>query len=127
MLRLLLSSSGKGSSQQRILCARNRKGQTAIHVACEQGRTSFVETFLEEAPTASTKALKVEDLDGRRPLLAAVASGNTEVVISLLMWRGNNMKLDQGKFSSGRKLSSSMISSGGKSTLEKGLQSCPLT
>lgn len=127
MLRLLLSSSGKGSSQQRILCARNRKGQTAIHVACEQGRTSFVETFLEEAPTVSTKALKMEDLDGRRPLLAAVASGNTEVVISLLMWRGNNMKLDQGKFSSGRQLSSSMISSGGKSTLEKGLQSCPLT
>ena len=127
MLRLLLSSSGKGSSQQRILCARNKKGQTAIHVACEQGRTSFVETFLEEAPTASTKALKVEDLDGRRPLLAAVASGNTDVVISLLMWRGNNMKLDQGKFSSGRKLSSLRMSYGGKSTTEKAMQSCPLT
>lgn len=127
MLRLLLSSSGKGSNQQRILCARNKKGQTAMHVACEQGQTSLVETFLAEAPIASTKALKVEDLDGRRPLLAAVASGNTDLVISLLMWRGNNMKLGQGKFSSGRKPSS------GKHTPEKystaarnGLQSCPL-
>lgn len=122
MLRLLLSSSGRGSSQQRILCARNKEGKTAMHVACEGGRTSIIETFLTEAPAASTKALKVEDVDGRRPLLAAVASGSTEVVISLLMWRGNNMKLGQTKFSSGRKLHANH-----PATVAHGLQSCPLT
>ena len=122
MLRLLLSSSGRGSSQQRILCARNKEGKTAMHIACEGGRTSIIETFLTEAPIASTKALKVEDVDGRRPLLAAVASGSTEVVISLLMWRGNNMKLGQNKFSSGRK-----IHANEPATVAHGLQSCPLT
>eukprot|EP00978_Attheya_sp_CCMP212_P004603 scaffold10034_cov53-Attheya_sp.AAC.6 len=93
-LKLLLGASGasKGSSNhQRLVCSKNKLGQTALHVACKEGRTHLVETFLSTcASGASSKALQMEDSDGRTPLLSAVEAGCTNVVMHLLMWRGNH-------------------------------------
>ena len=95
---LKLASSGflKGKQQQhsKLLLARNESLQTPLHIACERGRITFVETFLTTCSSSLlSKLLVIEDNLGQTPLLAAVAANATDVVMALTMWRGNHSLL----------------------------------
>lgn len=98
-LRLLLkelSSSAnhnKWKQQQlsKMLLTKNNTSRTPLHIACEQGRADFVETFLSICSTGMlSKMLFMEDDRNQTPLLAAVAANSSDVVMSLIMWRGNH-------------------------------------
>jgi len=95
VFRLLLChfSGGTKSRYQQLskaLMLRNASGQTALHMACECGRVDFVEVFLEVCSTAlMAKLLAVEDSRSQTPLLAAISASMSDVVVCLIMWRGN--------------------------------------
>lgn len=95
-LRLLLkqvAGSSKGKQQQlsKIVLARNEQLQTPLHVASQSGRVDFVEVFLTTCSSfLLSKLLAMEDHKKQTPLLAAVANNASDVVVSLIMWRGNH-------------------------------------
>ncbi|CAB9505150.1 expressed unknown protein [Seminavis robusta] len=78
-----------------LMCKNNTLGQTPLHVACQEGRAELVEIFLAVCGSSScfsifVKILAMQDKQGQTPLLAAIASGSTDLVMTLLMWRGNH-------------------------------------
>ena len=95
VLRLLLChiSGGTKSKHQQLskaLMMRNLLSQTALHLSCECGRVDFVEVFLDVCSTAlMAKLLAIEDSRSQTPLLAAIGSNASDVVVCLIMWRGN--------------------------------------
>jgi hypothetical protein len=100
VLRLLLChlSGGTKSKHQQLskaLMMRNKFSQTALHISCACGRVDFVEVFLEVCSTAlMAKLLAIEDCRSQTPLLAAIDANASDVVVCLIMWRGNrNMVL----------------------------------
>ena len=98
-LQLLLkqvTGTTKAQQQQlsKLLMARNDSKQTPLQVACQHGRVDFVEAFLSSCNTALlSKLLAMSDSSNQTPLLAAVASNAPNVVMSLIMWRGNHHHL----------------------------------
>jgi len=88
-----------GSSQvSKLMHSTNDAKETPLHVACRCGRADVVDTFL--APPVCNfstlfKVLECRDSQGQTPLLSAIASGNEDVVMSLLMWKGHNRKTGQ--------------------------------
>jgi ankyrin repeat protein len=89
-LRVLLSSSNR-SNLMKVLCCKNRKGQTPLHVACKHGHVHVIDTFLSVCSSSPlAKLLHIHDDLNQTPLLTAVRSESTDVVMSLLMWRGND-------------------------------------
>lgn len=96
-LKILLTWQHGGGQMQKPLSSRNHKGQTPFHVACEGAHTHLVEAFLQIcAPSLLQRLLRIQDDQQQTPLLAAVAAEAFEVVMALLMWRGNHQ--DNGKF-----------------------------
>jgi ankyrin repeat protein len=93
MLLKKLSGGTKAKHQQlsKVLLVKNDSHQTPLHVACEQGRVDLVEMFLSTCSTAVlSKLLAIEDDRQQTPLLAAVAANAADVVMCLIMWRGNH-------------------------------------
>jgi len=89
-LRLILTVTGH-SVVPKLLSGKNMRGQTPLHCICEQGRVDLLEVILSVASlTILTRMLSTLDVKRQTPLLSAVAAGSTDVVMSLLMWRGNN-------------------------------------
>ena len=79
----------------KILLATNRRGQTALHCACEHGRIDLVETMLqflsnESSSSLLPRLLVLRDDARQTPLLAAVTAHSTDVVLTLLLWRVND-------------------------------------
>ena len=83
-----------GSATKKLLVMTNNRQQNPLHVACANGRVDLVDTFLQQSSSISisvlVKALAMQDVERQTPFLAAVAAGCVDVVMSLLMWRGNN-------------------------------------
>lgn len=93
-LRLILQVAGN-SLLPKLWSTKNLdRGQTPLHCICQYGRVDLLEEVLSSTGSTSlsllTRVLSMQDVDQQTPLLAAVASGSTDVVMSLLMWRGNN-------------------------------------
>lgn len=80
----------KSCVQQNLVCAQNYAGQTPLHLAYLLNRPHAVETLLSliSNPCAA-KVLNFEDKEGNTPLLSAIQVRATEIVMHLLMWRGN--------------------------------------
>uniref|UniRef100_A0A7S4I5W1 BTB domain-containing protein n=2 Tax=Odontella aurita TaxID=265563 RepID=A0A7S4I5W1_9STRA len=115
-LRLLLGAAGRGKGNtalQRLLCLRNGRSQTAMHVVCALGRTDLLEVLLSEGGSAASKATRSEDADGRTPLLCAVAAGAADCAMALLMWGGNRQSPVGANSSSQQKVASKPPSSAG--------------
>lgn len=89
-LQLLLNTVGKGSARTRIICSRNKKGQTPFHVACSNSRIDMVQELLSCCSVACAKAYSFEDNDGYTPLTAAVSVDALDVVALLLSWDCNH-------------------------------------
>jgi ankyrin repeat protein len=71
--------------------SRNALGETPLHIACKHGRIALVDAFLSSLNfSLLAKVLVVQDQQAQTPFLAAVGSGSADVVMGLLMWRGNN-------------------------------------
>jgi Ankyrin repeats (many copies) len=88
------SSSSSSSFLAKLLLYKNSQGQTCMHIACEHSRVDLVEVILSDTTgslTLLSRVLSVLDDRQQTPLLAAVAAGCTDVVMALLMWRGNNV------------------------------------
>lgn len=90
-----------GTFPSKTIGARNKQGQTPIHIACQGGRIALVEAFLAScgcgsAFSAVIKVLAVEDEQGQTPLLAAISSQSTDLVMTLLMWRSNHHRHHKG-------------------------------
>lgn len=81
----------------KLLTHKNNNNETPLHVACKYGHTHLVEIILHQA-TASirNKILNMLDVQQQTPLLAAVRAEATDVVMTLLRWRGKG----HGKISS---------------------------
>ena len=92
LLQLLFDATHNNNTlRSKLFQSQNFKQQTPLHVACQCGGLELVEQMLSVLSLSLLSKLLVQvDVDGQTPLLAAVASGSTEVVMSLLMWRGNN-------------------------------------
>lgn len=95
LLMLLKQAIGntKGKRQQfsKLVTARNKNMQTPLHVACQCGRNDLVEVFLTTCKSSLLfKVFSTTDIDNRTPLLTAVANNSCDVVVSLIMWRGNH-------------------------------------
>jgi ankyrin repeat protein len=128
VLRLLLkelSGGAKWKQQQlsKTILAKNNHQKTPLHIACEHGRVELIETFLYSCSTSMlSKMLSMTDDQDQTPLLAAVAANCTDIVICLIMWRGNhNLAL--------RKTCKKLVASvtGQETELsEQHLPSCPL-
>jgi ankyrin repeat protein len=87
----LNASKDKNSMRHRLICCRNRKNETPLHIACKRGRFDILEALLSSCSSATAdKALVAEDYDGHTPLLSAIVSGAVEIVMHLLTWRGNH-------------------------------------
>ena len=91
------SSSGSRSSTSflfKALSSKNHQQQTPLHVACQYERADIVDCILTHRSTANSSLLSkifdFRDVEGQTPLLAAVSSAFNYIVMSLLMWRGNN-------------------------------------
>jgi len=90
-MRALLLSNGNRSGLLKILSCKNNKGQTPLHAACEYCHVHIVEVFLTVCNSSLlSKLLKIRDDANQTPLLAAVRAESTDIVMSLLMWRGND-------------------------------------
>jgi ankyrin repeat protein len=60
-------------------------------LACKHGRIALDDAFLSSLNfSLLAKVLVVQDQQAQTPFLAAVGSGSADVVMGLLMWRGNN-------------------------------------
>ena len=95
LLMLLKQAIGntKGKRQQfsKLVTARNKNMQTPLHLACQCGRDDLVEVFLTTCKSSLLfKIFSTTDIDNRTPLLTAVANNSCDVVVSLIMWRGNH-------------------------------------
>lgn len=68
--------------------------QTVLHVACSHRRVDIVDYVIMKIgkyhSAALSKLLAMQDKHCQTPLLAAIAADCTDIVMSLLMWRGNN-------------------------------------
>jgi len=81
----------KNGARQRLVCSRNRKHETSLHIACKRGRFDIVEALLANSSSATAnKALAAEDYHGHTPLLSAIVAGDKDIVMHLLTWRGNH-------------------------------------
>lgn len=81
----------KNNARQRLVCSRNRKNETSLHIACKRGRFDIVEVLLANSSSATAnKALAAEDDHGHTPLLSAIVAGDEDIVMHLLTWRGNH-------------------------------------
>ncbi len=95
VLRLLIAVPN-AAGLVKLLSSTNRAGQNALHVVCEQNKAEFLDILLSSTSSLGgsfallSKVLSMQDGNGQTPLLAAVASGSSDCVMSLLMWRGNN-------------------------------------
>ena len=90
-LRVMLSSNSSSGGLMKIVSCKNQKGQTALHMACEHGHVHLVEVFLATCNSSLlSKLLCIQDNRNQTPLMAAVRAESTDVVMSLLMWRGND-------------------------------------
>ncbi|GAX20253.1 hypothetical protein FisN_15Lh265 [Fistulifera solaris] len=80
----------------KLLSSTNNAAKNALHVVCEQNKAEFLDILLSSTSSLCgsfallSKVLSMQDFNGQTPLLAAVASGSSDCVMSLLMWRGNN-------------------------------------
>ncbi len=102
-----LSGGSKSKQQQlaKVLLAKNKYSQTALHVACEHGRVDFVETYLSSCSTSLlAKLLAMEDDRKQTPLFAAVGANASDVVMCLIMWRGNRNLMLRNKFQAAGKV-----------------------
>jgi ankyrin repeat protein len=89
-LRLILQVAGN-SLLPKLWTTKNLRGQTPLHCICQHGRVDLLEEVLSSGSLSLlTRVLSMQDVDQQTPLLAAVASGSSDIVMSLLMWRGNN-------------------------------------
>ncbi|VEU33616.1 unnamed protein product [Pseudo-nitzschia multistriata] len=81
----------KRQELSKLVTSRNKNLQTPLHLACQSGRNDLVEVFLTTCKsTLLFKILSMEDAKEQTPLLTAVGSSCYDVVVSLLMWRGNH-------------------------------------
>ena len=99
--RILGSGSDRTSAtRQRLICSRNRMGQTPLHIACSIGRFDILNTLLSNSvPASIDKALSIDDHCGRTPLFTAISAGATEIVMHLMTRRvnqRNNIPIVQG-------------------------------
>jgi ankyrin repeat protein len=127
LLKLLLEhipGSNKGKKQQqfsKLLLSKNDDALTPLHEACRCKRLDFVEVFLGMCSTSLlAKLLRTEDADSQTPLLTAIANDAPDVVLGLIMFRGNHLPASR-----------KTIFSGGKNrshTIDKfqSNQNCPL-
>ena len=84
------ASRDKNNARQRLLCSRNRRGETPMHVTCYMGRFDILEALLSSCSSATAdKVLSVKDHVGHTPLLAAITKGASDIVMHLVTWRGN--------------------------------------
>jgi ankyrin repeat protein len=78
---------------------RNCRDQTPLHVACQYGQADIVDAILNHRLTANltmlAKLFVLQDVDLQTPLLTAIAAASNDIVMSLLMWRGNNLVYKQ--------------------------------
>ena len=89
VLEIILCSAG--GSLVKLMTSTNHRRQNPMHMACSNGRVDLVDMLLSTCSfSLLSKALLVQDRDKQTPLLVAVDAGATDVVMSLLMWRGNN-------------------------------------
>lgn len=89
------TKAGSGRSfVAKILSCKNLRQQTPLHVACSFSRGDVIDCVLSKINSITTvsKLLSIQDDEGQTPLLAAVSAGATDIVMSLLMWRGNNCR-----------------------------------
>jgi len=90
-VQLLLSScKSNQAAQQRMVCARNKLGQTPFDLSCSIGRIEIVEMFLTHCSAKClSKLLGIENNKGYTPLLSAIEADGTDIVFDLLTWRSN--------------------------------------
>lgn len=92
----LLIAVPNASGFVKLLSSTNNRGQNPVHVVCEQNKAEFLDILLSSTSSLGgsfalfSKVLSMQDSIGQTPLLSAVASGSSDCVMSLLMWRGNN-------------------------------------
>lgn len=74
------------------MLAKNRKQQTAFHLAAEDGKTDALEKVWEWAKDNLTqeelhnKLLLAKDLQGQTSLHMAAEEGHTEVIVKVCEW-----------------------------------------
>lgn len=90
-LQLVLYVLNNSTLLTKAMLSVNQHNETPLHIACRQGLVEHVEIFLSSLGfTLLAKLFQLKDDWEQTPFLAAVASGSTDVVMSLFMWRGNN-------------------------------------
>ena len=110
------NTKGKRHRLSKLVTSRNKKMQTPLHLACQSGRNDLVEVFLTTCKNPMLlKLLSLSDIYDQTPLLSAIANDSCDVVVSLIMWRGNH--LSQG---------SSLNNETDCSKIKKAILSCPL-
>ena len=96
LLRLLLkhitgNAKGKQQNLSKVILSKNDNLETPLHVACRYNRVDFVDILLKTCNSALlSKVLAMEDIDNQTPILTAVASNASDIVVALIMWRGNH-------------------------------------
>lgn len=94
IVNFISSQRNAQSNLLRYLSDRNTLQQTPIHMICAGGHTEILDSLLTARATSSIslllKLMVLQDVHGQTPLLAAVQGGFGDIVMSLLMWRGNN-------------------------------------
>lgn len=94
VLCMIMSSSSTSNNNlllSKLFLAKNDAGQTPLHIVCEKGRDDLLDMILStQSFSLLSKLLLSQDKKKQTPFLAAIASGATDVVMNLLMWRGNN-------------------------------------
>lgn len=79
------------SSAYKFISRRNARGQTFLHVACENSASDMVDWILRQLhhhkarSILSSKWLLLQDEDGQTPLLTAIAAGSTDCVMHFFM------------------------------------------
>jgi len=94
VLYMIMSTSSTSNNNlllSKLFLAKNEEGQTPLHIVCEQGRDDLLDMILStQSLSLLSKLLLSQDKKKQTPFLAAIASGATDIVMNLLMWRGNN-------------------------------------
>jgi ankyrin repeat protein len=92
-----MTSSCSASLLFKLFSCRNDQEQTPLHIAAQNDRVDIVDLVLNHRNTSNvlflSKLLTIQDIEHQTPLLAAISSGSFDVVMSFLMWRGNNCSL----------------------------------